>query len=79
MIFCYTEGIVGANLRLQRNGFGHFSNHSPLKPTAVTVVGRCNTEEEVSLVSQSKEIVQAKRMLLALVAQKKAAALANSK
>ena len=35
--------------------------------------------KEVSLVSQSKEIVQAKRMLLALVAQKKAAALANSK
>lgn len=71
---------MGANLRLQRNGFGHFSNHSPLKPTAVTVVGRCNTEEEVSLVSQStKEIVQAKRMLLALVAQKKAAALAKSK
>jgi hypothetical protein len=36
--------------------------------------------KEVSLVSQSRnEIVQAKKMLLALVAQKKAAALANSK
>ena len=37
-------------------------------------------KKEASLVSQStKEVVQAKKMLLALVAQKKAAALAKSK